>query len=506
MHKFNINFKNIICIIWVLSVIVTMLFAVSCGEAESGAGGNNNADNQANNGLPGEAEDSERENNQANFVNDDLGHFDFNGYIFRVLAREDWRLDAEEQDGEILNDAIYRRNRNVEERFNFKFREILFDTYDVAPVTRTALLAGDNSYDIMLIRGPTAYEYASQGMLRPMTDLNYVDFDKPYWDSWLTDQFTIANKIFFAAGDYDIQNYGAAAMLFNKNIARDLGIPDIYSTVRDGEWTFEKFREYGKAAIRDLNGDGRIAAEDQHAYLGVTRNIQPSFWIAGGAKSISFDEDNMPYLSALDERFINVWFKMVDILVTDSVWFHDVADPNELTHERVDLWNNTFRDGRSLFIGGGVGSAKDFRDMEIDFGIIPYPKYDERQEDYYSQLAWIEPVSLPAYTTDDDMDRTGVILEALACESYNLVTPVYIEIVLNTKYTRDDESEEMLGIIFANRVFDWGDTIWTPLLRDGIFPHIFVSDSDTIVSRLERAERNINREIDKMVDAFMNLD
>ncbi|MCL2816476.1 MAG: extracellular solute-binding protein, partial [Oscillospiraceae bacterium] len=467
---------------------------------------NQNNNNQSNGEVAGQDENAGQEEESKYNVTDDLGAHNFGGYIFKILAREGWRLDVEEEVGEILDDAIYRRNRNVEERFNFKFRETMIDTYEVADVSRRSILASDRSYDIMLIRGPHAFQYASEGMLRPMTELPYVDFDKPYWDEWLTGQFTIANRIFFAAGVFDIYTYGASAMLFNKPLAQNLGIEDIYTVVREGKWTFDKFAELGKMAMRDLNGSGIITPEDQHAYLGVTRGIQPSFWIAGGAKTISFDEDKLPYLSALEEKFLNVWFKMSSIMVTDGLWFHNVPDPNEHTPENHAFLDNIFKEGRSLFMSGGIGSAQHFRDMDIDFGIIPYPKYDEQQEHYYSQIAWIEPVSIPAYANDDDMDMISIILEALAAESYRRVTPVYIDVVLRTKYTRDDESEEMLDIIFANRVFDWGDAIWTPLLRDGIFPALYPRGFDTVQSRLERAERSINREIARMVNAFMDLD
>ena len=495
--------KNISMILLLTIIFLSVLPACQSKNTENT---NIPDDSKINGESSGENENSEQGGDSKYNVKDDLGAYDLNEYTFTILAREGWRLDTEDQVGEVLNDSIYRRNRNIEERFNFKFKEIYVDTYEVADVSKKSIMTADNAYDIMLIRGPHAYQYASEGMLRPMTDLPHIDLDKPYWDEWLTSQFTIANKIFFAAGVYDIYTYGAAAMLFNKPLAQNLGIGDIYAVVREGKWTFDKFAELGKMAMKDLNGDGVITAEDQHAYLGVTRIIQPAFWIAGGSKTISFDENNLPYLSALEERFINVWFKMTNILVTDEVWFHNVKDPNEHTPENMAFLDGIFKEGRSLFMSGGVGSAQQFRDMDIDFGIIPYPKYDEQQENYYSQLAWIEPVSIPAYADDDNVERTSIILEALACESYRLVTPVYIDVVLRTKYTRDDESEEMLDIIFANRVFDWGDAIWTPLLRDGIFPGIFIKNADTVVSRLEKAERGINKEIDKMIAAFDNLD
>jgi hypothetical protein len=292
-------------------------------------------------------------------------------------------------------------------------------------------------------------------------------------------------------------------MLFNKALAQNLGIEDLYALVKQGKWTFDKFEETAKMAKRDLNGDGVITADDQHGFLGATRSVQPAFWIAGGAKTIDKDADDIPYLTALESKFIDVWFKMADMLVKNEAWFYNVPDPNLFPNP---LWDTIFMDGRALFVTGSLTSARTFRDMEIDFGIIPYPKYNEQQEKYYSQLPWVETVSIPRYTADSDMERTSIILEALACESYRSVTPVYVDLVLRSKYTRDDESEEMIDIILNNRIFDWGDTIWTPLLRDGIFPGIFIRQSDTVVSKLEKAQGNIQKTIDKMVDAFTALD
>lgn len=53
-------------------------------------------------------------------------------------------------------------------------------------------------------------------------------------------------------------------------------------------------------------------------------------------------------------------------------------------------------------------------------------------------------------------ERTGIILESLACESYYTLKPAYYETTLVGKYIRDDESVSMLDIILANRVYDLG--------------------------------------------------
>jgi hypothetical protein len=494
------KFKKIIAVLLMILILPANFYIFSCGGEKSGE--NESADSKT--AEPNAAEEPIPAEEKSKYnVEDDLGEYDFGGYVFRNLAREGTNMDVEEEIGEVLNDAVYYRNRNVEERLNFKFQEKITPVSEYAAPMKNSILAGDKAYDIMVIRGPDAFAFASEGLLRPITDLPHIDFSKPYWDEWLSNQFTIAKKSFFAAGAYELETYSASAMLFNKSLAKDLGLEDFYALVRQGKWTFDKFEETAKSAKKDLDGDGVITAEDQHGFLGVTRSVQPAFWIAGGAKTINKDEDDIPYLSALEPRFIDVWLKMADILVKNETWFYNVSDPN--LHPNP-LWDTIFRDGRTLFLDGDLSSAQNLRDMEIDFGIIPFPKYDENQDKYYSQMAWIEILSIPRYAEDSEIERTGVILEALAGESYRKVTPVYVDIVLRSKYTRDNESEEMIDIIFENRIFDWGDTIWTPLLRDGIFPGIFIKKSDTVVSQLEKAQGNIQKTIDKMVESFMALD
>jgi hypothetical protein len=95
--------------------------------------------------------------------------------------------------------------------------------------------------------------------------------------------------------------------------------------------------------------------------------------------------------------------------------------------------------------------------MENDFGILPPPKFDENQADYYAAVdAWCtSTVSVPI--TVGDKERTGLILETLAYESRYILLPAYYDINLKTKFARDEESAAMIDIILNNRLYDLGD-------------------------------------------------
>lgn len=54
-----------------------------------------------------------------------------------------------------------------------------------------------------------------------------------------------------------------------------------------------------------------------------------------------------------------------------------------------------------------------------------------------------------------DTERTGLILEALAAESRYTVIPAYYDIAF--KDSGEEESVDMLDIIFSSRVYDLGE-------------------------------------------------
>jgi hypothetical protein len=496
MKKFPVK------ILLVIIIILSSLYLFSCSNDTNENNVTATDNGAADNLISGD--DSAPVDEEPEYVGDDLGEYDFGGYIFRSITRSNnIMLELEELTGEILNDAQYARNRRIEERFNITLAERMIPSDQFAAPMRTSLLAGERAYDVMVIRGPNAFDFAAEGLLHPFTDLPHADLSKPYWDAWLTAQWSVANKVFFAAGAYDTALYGnTVALLFNKQLAQDLALESPFSIVHAGKWTIDKFGEMAKAANFDLNGDGVITADDRHGFVASTRTFQPAMWIGLGTTTIAKDSDDIPYLSATGSAFIDAWFKMADVLIDGGAWF-SAPDPN--LHPDT-LSPEIFKNGRALFMHSGLGGIEALRDMETDFGIVPYPKMNEQQDKYYSSLAWVEILSLPIYADDDDLARTSVILEALASDSYRTVVPVYTELVLRTRNARDDESEEMIDSILGNRVFDWGDAVWTPLLRDGIFPTIWPRQTDTVVSRLERAENNIQKTIDGMVDMFLALD
>ena len=474
-----------------------LLLSASCGEA-SVDGKTTTPDSSGDDIKESDSAATETE------LSDDLGKYDFGGRTFSIYTRTTPLfypyLDRQEATGDTIDDAVYNRNRKLEERFNFSFDEQYYDyTVEGNDAPRKLLLAGDDTYQLYVGRCVHMFNYASEGYFYKIDDLTAINTEKPYWNSQLYDNLSIGNAHYFAVGDFNISAFDFThVLLFNKKMIDDLNLGDIYSTVLDGKWTFDRFGEMSRAAVSDVNGDFVMDENDQYGYTSLGKQVLPGFWIAGGALSMKKDDGQLVYTAPTDKKFIDVCQKVFEITWNDNIW-HRVP----ITVDREEEMQ-MFCDGKALFTDSSCFQISLTRDAATDFGIIPYPKYDETQDKYYSRIEGCELFGVPLTNTDPEM--TSVILEAMACESRKIVIPAYYEVALKVKFTRDEESSKMLDIAFENRVFDYGDTILCEEFRDGVMRQAFAKDNRDIVSTLTKVQNKVEKKLGTLNDAFGTLE
>jgi hypothetical protein len=297
------------------------------------------------------------------------------------------------------------------------------------------------------------------------------------------------------AGDFSFTHYSATMVIFfNKRLNEDYGLGNPYAQVKDGKWTFDAFHGFAKQTVTDLNGDGRMDKDDRYGYMSLTFLLYPAFMTGANEPYILKDASDTPYLNIGSERFIQAYHKMIGIM-------HD----GDLLYD-ADLPGRDHRDQDSMFPGNQtlfwtelMNWSKILRDMEADFGILPHPKYDEVQANYRCMVAGSIYMGVPI--TNLDLDRTGVILEALSAESRKSVMPVYYDTVLKTKISRDDESGEMLDIIFAARSYDLADSAWGGQVY-GPFNNLARGNDGDVASFLDKNQDRIAAAIEKTLDSL----
>ena len=142
--------------------------------------------------------------------------------------------------------------------------------------------------------------------------------------------------------------------------------------------------------------------------------------------------------------------------------------------------------------------VQQLRSMETDFGILPYPKYDEAQERYYSRVSYYNAPIVPV--TNNNLELTGALLEYFNYISSETVIPAYYDIVLKSKTSRDNESQAMLDLIFDSRVVDIGDTTLCADIRDGFVQTMFRTNDRNLASKLPSAQAKMDSFLSKMPD------
>ena len=142
--------------------------------------------------------------------------------------------------------------------------------------------------------------------------------------------------------------------------------------------------------------------------------------------------------------------------------------------------------------------------MEADFGILPMPKYEESDNSYRSAVNSYVGTMTCIPQTNYDPDMTGYFIEALASESHYTVIPEYYNINLQGKISRDEESREMLDLIFSNRHYDLGE-IYDPGNFANTLIYLTMNAKRDIASLWAKQEKSVTRNLEKLLEKFGDL-
>ena len=440
----------------------------------------------------------------------DLPEMDFEGYEFRMLTKGlynvHWRsIDAvaEELTGEPINDAVFNRNTYIAETYNVSFAEITHTDMNPTPLAQKTIQAGEDAFDVIL-HGNEMRPLITGGMLIDLNTIPYMDLEKPWYDQNANESLSIAGKLHVTAGDMTIMDNNATwCFQFNKALAEDLNLGNLYEMVKEGKWTIDVLMSAVEVASQDLNGDGVHDEFDQWGIEGEAFNTM-ALMMGAGVKAFEKDENDMPVLAIGTEHYINTFQKAVAITGSPDYCLYAETYRSKYSGDslRSDCMDKCFAEGRALFNFAGMNRVTLFREMEADFGILPIPKWDEAQEDYYNVVSLSCAALIGVPKTAGDLERTGVILEALNAESMYTLTPAYYDITLKTKSARDEESSDMLDIIFNNRVYDLGNMYaW-----GGAFDlpgSLTQSGADKIASQAESKKTSTETDMQKTLDAIL---
>ncbi len=371
-------------------------------------------------------------------------------------------FSPENADYDVVNEAIFKRNSDVENTLNIVIRsEELNGNVFSSGVGTTALrqdyTAGESLYDLCGVSTWHAAASATNGYLLDLNEVPYIDLSRSWWDQRTNIDLGIQGKMFFSTGDIGItDNLATHCVLFSKTLAAENNINDIYDLVLENKWTWDKFEEYARTVSEDLNGDDVMNEYDRFGLICWNDAFQASF---GGARAkiAGVNPETKDFeLTIYSDRTTSLAARITDLCFDSkySINAHSNFYSNKVT--AVGGMLGMFANGQGLFATTIFRNIPLLRETEMDFGIIPYPMFDNVQGEYggyvsatYSNMYCVE-------LHNQDLERTGAITEYIAYTSKAYVTPAYYEQTLKGREARDEESIQCLEIIFANRSFDAG--------------------------------------------------
>jgi len=492
-------------------ILAILLASVVClgtfAGCASGDGGETTADTAADT-APVETEEP-----------DPFADFDYGGQSFRVytsinqatasLQSSNFLIEGpEELTGEAASDAALQRNASVEELLNVKleFAHVDYGYDGVQNDVRTYIMAGSDDYELIIndLYGLTGLTV--EGMFYSADDGEYFDFTQPYWfGDFMKDIAFKEGDTFMMAGDFIIDTLRTAhCLVYNKDLYADLyGDGDeLYEIVLNGEWTLDKMIELVDGAYVDTDGNGTKNIGDTLGF-GVFQDWGPfiPFSIALGVEYTGRDDEGYPTLAMNNERTILMCDRMYDL------WNSQGTGALALFNSEQAVVLEQFSSGNMLIIGYqqfGSLESDALRASEHEIGIIPYPKLDAQQANYVTSAHDTSEIGLmPVTMPPERLSFTSAVLEVLTRESGKDVLPVYYESSLKIKYTRDEESAQMIDLIHDGLGNSFALAWHQPLntFLQGLI-HASAMSENTFASKYAGMEKTLQDKLNTLIENY----
>lgn len=428
----------------------------------------------------------------------------YNGETYNILMSgtadgfNDFGID-EVAGYKIVNEAIYRRNSAIEEKYGI----VITPTVKTGGASgsgvgfstvKTDYTAGQSSYDLCFVGTYDAAQLVMVKALYNLSALPYLNLKNVWWDQTANKDLAIDGKMFYTTGDISIRdNLITHAIFFNKDLAEQQGITDMYQRVENGTWTMDVLLANIMAVGKDLNGDDKMDQSDLYGALTWQDSLQATL-VGNDVRICRLGSDGLLELTLYSEKAVTVMDDFTKVMFDKNhVISHCIYTDLQNTANAVSFFANN----QALYWMTIMRNSVDLRDINVDYGILPYPKNSEDQKSYYSYVGNTLSVMMCVEYFVKDLEKTGILIEALGYESYKEVTPAYYDQTLIGRVIRDDESKITLDIIFANRGYDIGIT-YRIADYTGELSKMMWGYYNTFTNMYNSLERTANKSIDKL--------
>lgn len=419
--------------------------------------------------APAETADPRYDEN--GYLNDDLpDDLNFGKEQFTVLA---WKQGVTEyfveaQTGDVIDNALYNRNMAVEERLGVTlfFNEIKGNSsafQEYCQTVMNSVNANAQAYDALACYLRSAGVLTLNHMLIDLLEVEHINFEQPWWSDSLVELNTINDKLYFMSGDIATSLlYQMMFMIYNNDLGTNLGLTNPQQLAIDGKWTQEKMFELATGVYADLDSNGVKTEEDQYGLFSYTHPNLDIFYMGADLHYVEPNDEGTLVLSddVLSEKSLGILDKLVTLYYTsnDGYFTKSISSNAVLSAGRSLMYNIT---GQLL--------QQVFRNGDMEYSILPAPKYDEKQENYMTTMAFTHSMyCIPLDARNTTM--SGAVLECMASEGYRKVTPALFETAFKYQYSNSQYDADIFEMIRSGVVFDIGRPFFDELGGDSSSP------------------------------------
>ena len=490
--------KKVLCLILAGLMLGSALSMVACGNTNETNQDQGQGDTQA---------VVEEDTTPPEYICEIPSTLKFDGKEVNILfakrpGREDEMVSADHLGEGVLSDAVYQRNMAVEEQLGVKLVYIANDDDTVSDKLKTDISSGDGAYDLIADGTFRAIVPVIDGFYKDLNQTEYVDTSKHYWTQGYNDMvtFTSDNKQYLVTGSVAISLFRYMYLtIYNKTLMEELDKPNLYDVIKNGQWTLDY--QYGliNETYADY-GDPAVDEGDFHGFVtGDTISVDP-YMVACDIPMIIKDAETRELVFNIEaqSKLVDLCDKVQKLYNDQSTYVYktsamdDVGKTNiiqKFTNKKAMMATIQFYSMEANY--NEVGA--------LDYGIAPIPKFSEDQKEYRSYVQdQVTGMGISAVVRSDREDMVSATLESIGYHSYRLVRPAYYETTLSKRYMQDENSLEILGLIFDSLSFDFsstcGNIVTSCVIRDQLRP-VLSGKNNTVASKMNSWKRSMNRSL-----------
>lgn len=414
-------------------------------------------------------------------------------------------LKADELTGDPVNDAVYERNQNIEGLLNCDLEVYEMGSFgasgtiNVGSDLKNNLLAGnpDGIY-AGFVNGISLSALISGEVLYNLNDIDTLGLDNEWWYQSANDSMVINGKLFAATGDFSVRGLvSMTSIFFNKTLLnRYEQLENPYDLVRSGKWTIDKLTEYANV-MTEIGGDGTLDVDDQ---VGFVSEWGSGYYYVSAAGIRAYENNGTDVVFGMNNENAQQMVTKISQLLTNKQVSKIVADHYGDNYSAAGVLSY-FGDNKIAFYSHNIYDALELRDMEAEFGMLPLPKLNEAQTDYYSisNRYFSSYALIPLASPDAEI--SGIILNALSFYGNKLLREaVYDRSFRSLKLLRDEDSVEMFELIINTQIQDMG--LFYTSKAYSLISGIAKSNPGSFVSTVNKNINTIQGEISSMLAIY----